>query len=123
MDTFLGQIELTRNQQNLLPTLHGGNVKSFLYVFNDRYLFVTTDVALTEQEKRTLVASITALPLISSQELSERTDFSASPFYRLSPDEAANWIESNVTDLATAKQTMKKIVRVLVYVVRRLNIQ
>lgn len=36
----------------------------------------------------------------------------------MTPNEAAQWVESNVTDLASAKTAMKAMARVIVYILR-----
>ena len=49
----------------------------------------------------------------------DKEDFKSSVFAGVTPARAETWIDNNVTDLASAKNALKKIVKVLLYLVRR----
>ena len=50
---------------------------------------------------------------------SDKEEFKTSTFRNMTPAEADQWIQTNVTDLASAKVALRKMSRVLMYLVRR----
>jgi len=49
----------------------------------------------------------------------DKADFKTSPFSNVTPAQAETWIENNVSDLASAKTALKKIAKVVIYLVNQ----
>ena len=69
-----------------------------------------------------MIADIQALPDTTFGVKKDNEEFTTHPFKSITPDQAEAYIDANVTDLASAKVVMKRMVRVLIYLVRRTDL-
>lgn len=117
---FLGVIDLTSNQIARLKTLHSGIIVSFNGEKAKKTLYCSTvGRYLTDQEIEDLRSQVILLSNDPLPQEQEKIDFSNSEFNNLTQQSAEAWIESNVTDLASAKLAMKKMARAIVYLLKR----
>lgn len=114
IETNIGQIVITGNQSARLSTLHDSNILGF---FIDSNGIVVKSINPIDQQA--VLASILALDNSPLSHDADKSEFATSVFKNLTPQQADDYIVANVTDLASAKLVMRRMIRVLLYLVRR----
>lgn len=117
----IGFLTLTKNQQGRMTAVHSSTVKGIQYSEGNIKAVVTRN--LNSSERTNLLADLGALSNAPLDDESDRSDFATSPFKGVTPDDADTWIQNNVTDLASAKVALRKMARVLIYLLRRSDLE
>lgn len=121
MKTPLGKVVLTPNQKDRMSSLHTTNIRGFSIDDKDSVI-VYHQTPLTQNELDSLKTALLAIPNEVNDFIKDDLDFATSPFRKITADQADQWIQNNVTDLASAKVAMRKMARVLAYLIRRSNL-
>lgn len=114
IETNIGQIALQPNQLARLSTLHDSNIHGFFIDANG--VVVKSDGPINNAA---VAASLSALDNSALQAEADKLEFSTSVFKNLTPQQADDWIAANVTNISTAIVALRRIVRVLMYLIRR----
>jgi len=103
-------------------------INKYLFGFITILLFSQTSYAATREVQvydgngnliRTETVQVPDPDPVEVAKASDREEFKTSTFKNMTPAEADQWIQNNVTDLASAKVALRKMSRVLMYLVRR----
>lgn len=114
IETNIGQVALQSNQLARLSTLHDTNIHGFFIDANG--VIVKSDTPI---DIPTITASLNALSNAPMPQEADKIEFQTSTFKGMTPQQIDDWIVANVNTLADAKVALRKIVRILVYLVRR----
>lgn len=116
MDIKLGKFSLTKNQIKNAPSLVNQIIKGLSF-FDSFDVVAVCARELTPEEKHDLTIRIQALPDTIPKAEQDIIDFKAqSPLYGVTPAQAEQWIETNVKDLPSAKDALKKLARLLAFI-------
>lgn len=118
MDTKIGNFNLTAQQRAHAFTLITRKVKS-IGIFQNGDVIVSHADPLTHDEITQLGAAVQALPDAPTAQDLEKKDFQANPMLSLTPAQAEAWIENNVNNLADAKTALKRLAKLVIYMLRR----
>lgn len=120
IENDIGQVVLQPNQISRISTLNSGTILGFFCSdLSTMNWIVKSDHTLTQTEIDSVKTAMLGLSNSAPQSEQDKTDYTTSPFKNLTPDQADTWIQNNVTDLASAKIALRRIVKVLIYLVRR----
>lgn len=114
IETNIGQVTLQPNQIARLSTLHDANIQGFFIDANG--VIVKSINPIVES---TVAASLTALDNSPIPQDADKAEFQTSDFHNLTPAQADTYIQNNVTNLASATTVLRKMARVLIYLIRR----
>lgn len=117
----IGRVTLTANQQGRMSEVHSATVKGISYTDGEVRAVVTR--LLNSGERANLLTDLAALSNDPLDNEADKIDFATSPFKNLTPEQADTWIQNNVTDLASAKVALRRMARVLIYLLRRSDLR
>lgn len=117
MLVYLGELELHYRQVERMASLHSENIISFSSEGNSFY--VMTKNGLSEKERSEVIQSLRNLPKTPLEWETEDIEFSLSPFKGKNQREVEQWINSNVTDLASVKQVLRQLSKAVVYLINK----
>jgi|GEM_PF-4115135 len=96
-----------------------------LYLLNftaTHLLAATAEVKVYDRNGNLIATETVELPPpdpVETAKVSDKSEYSTHVFKNMTPAEADAWIQANVTDLASAKIALRRMARVLMYLVRR----
>lgn len=118
IETNIGQVVLQPNQVARLSSLHDMNIKGF---------FIDVNGVVVKSENpinnATVISALQALDNSPIPQDADKTEFQTSDFHGITPAQADTYIVSNVTNLASAITVLRKMARVLIYLIRRSDLQ
>lgn len=117
----LGKITITENQNKRL-----GKVKlPFLkhIEIHKGEFFAVTNRNITDLEKQDILTAIQSLDTSPSNFESDKDVYKTLAFKGMSPAEADQWVEDNVINLNDAKSAIKNILKAVMILVRRSDLE
>lgn len=121
IETDIGVVVLTPNQKFRLSSLHGAVIKGF-FIKNDE-VKVKSASSLTAGEITQLKTDMSALSDADTPMKVDRTEYATLPFKNKTTAQIGAYIDSQVTDLASAKGVLKKMAKVIVMLARRTDLK
>jgi len=119
---YLGEFLITIRQVARLVTLKDSVTLNFETALNavtqQHKVWVIVNRDLTSNEQAAMVSSINNIdngPLETEQ---EKINYTNNPLSQLTPDQAGQWVDDNVTDMESAKIAIKQMAKALVTLVR-----
>lgn len=123
MDTNIGKLEfvLTQRQLERLHLAAGANIKA-ITILSSNHVILTHINPLT-QDQIDLVKS--KLQTLSDDPLPvevEKTEIDKIPFINMDHIQFGNWVDNNVTDLASARSVIKNLGKIILKVARKIGV-
>jgi len=115
--TDLGIVKLSKNRRKRISDLHSDLIIKFHSVGDKLYVYTKSQI--TEQQKLGIISDLKSLSDGPMGRAQDKIDFSSHPLSKISPAQAESWVDSNVTDLASAKVALKNLAKAVVYLIRR----